>query len=232
MRRSSPRAGRRARVPAGDGRRQLLDAAVELFAERGVANTTVAQIAVAGRVTAAMVHYWFESREKLLDAVVEERLKPQFDIVWSTVPAPGDSPEALVAGLVHRMFEVTTANPWLPSLWMREIINEGGLLRERALRHVPIDKVRALASVVFSAQQHEQLNRDIEPSVLFLSILALVMVPQATGRMWQRLNPNSRLDSATLERHVTGLLLHGLAGVGAPRETATHAISPNTKGKP
>ena len=63
MKRPTPRAGRRARVPAGDGRRQLLDAAVEMFAERGVANTTVAQIARAARVTGAMVHYWFESRE-------------------------------------------------------------------------------------------------------------------------------------------------------------------------
>lgn len=197
-------------MPAGDGRRQLLDAAIALFAERGIANTTVAQIAVAGRVTAAMVHYWFDSREKLLDAIVEERLAPLFHIVWDPVPAPDESPQEAVAGVVHRLFQVTTANTWVPSLWIREIINEGGLLRERALRHVPLDRVIAFTMALARARQSDELNQDIEPSVMLLSILALVMVPQATGRLWQRVNPQVNLDPAVLERHVTGLLLHGL----------------------
>src|SRR5579872_2144147 len=209
MTRQSHRAGRRAQVPAGDGRRQLLDAAIGLFAERGIANTTVAQIAVAGRVTAAMVHYWFDSREKLLDAIVEERLAPLFRIVWDPVPAPNESPAEAVAGVVHRLFQVTTANTWVPSLWIREIINEGGLLRERALRHVPLDRVIAFTMALARARQTDEINQDIEPSVMLLSILALVMVPQATGRLWQRVNPQVNLDPAVLERHVTGLLLHG-----------------------
>jgi len=233
MSRRAPRAGRRARVPAGDGRRQLLDAAIELFAERGVANTTIAQIAVAGRVTAAMVHYWFDSREKLLDALVEERLAPLFHTVWDPVPADNEGPDELVAGVVHRLFQVTGANPWVPSLWMREIINEGGLLRERALRHVPLDRVGAFALALARAQQRDEVNRDIEPSVLFLSVLALVMVPQATGRLWQRLNPQANLDLPVLERHVTGLLLHGIAATAsASRRTPRHATSPKSKVKP
>lgn len=210
MSRRPHRAGRRAQVPAGDGRRQLLDAAIALFAERGIANTTVAQIAVAGRVTAAMVHYWFDSREKLLDAIVEERLAPLFRIVWDPVPAPNESPAEAVAGVVHRLFQVTTANTWVPSLWIREIINEGGLLRERALRHVPLDRVIAFTMALARARQTDEINQDIEPSVMLLSILALVMVPQATGRLWQRVNPQVNLDPAVLERHVTGLLLHGI----------------------
>ncbi|HXR89260.1 MAG TPA: TetR/AcrR family transcriptional regulator [Steroidobacteraceae bacterium] len=231
MSRRAPRAGRRARVPAGDGRRQLLDAAIELFAERGVANTTIAQIAVAGRVTAAMVHYWFDSREKLLDALVEERLAPLFHTVWDPVPADNEGPDELVAGVVHRLFQVTGANPWVPSLWMREIINEGGLLRERALRHVPLDRVGAFALALARAQQRDEVNRDIEPSVLFLSVLALVMVPQATGRLWQRLNPQANVELPALEKHVTGLLLHGIAA-SASRKTSRHATSPKPKVKP
>jgi AcrR family transcriptional regulator len=233
MSRAAPRAGRRARVPAGDGRRQLLDAAIALFAERGIANTTIAQIAVAGHVTAAMVHYWFDSREKLLDALVEERLAPLFHTVWDPVPAQNERPAELVAGVVHRLFQVTGANTWVPSLWMREIINEGGLLRERALRHVPLDRVGAFAMALARAQHRDEINRDIEPSVLFLSVLALVMVPQATGRLWQRLNPQANLDLPVLERHVTGLLLHGIAATGsASRKGLPHATSPKSKVKP
>lgn len=223
------RAGRRAQVPAGDGRRQLLDAAIELFAERGIANTTVAQIAIAGRVTAAMVHYWFDSREKLLDALVEERLAPLFHIVWDPVPAPNEGPEEAVAGVVHRLFQVTTANTWVPSLWIREIINEGGLLRERALRHVPLDRVIAFTMALARARQNDEINQDIEPAVMLLSILALVMVPQATGRLWKRVNPQVNLDPVVLERHVTGLLLQGM-GV-ASRKPRAHSTASKSKVK-
>src|SRR5215831_2924681 len=108
------RPGRRPQVPDGDGRKHLLDAATALFAERGIANTTVAQIATAGKVTPAMIHYWFDSREKLLDAVVEERLAPLFREVWDVVIEDA-APDELVRGLVHRLFEVTSRSPWLPS---------------------------------------------------------------------------------------------------------------------
>lgn len=229
MIRKSPRAGRRAQVPAGDGRRQLLDAAIGLFAERGIANTTVAQIAVAGRVTAAMVHYWFDSREKLLDALVEERLAPLFHIVWDPVPSPHEGPEEVVAGVVHRLFQVTTANTWVPSLWIREIINEGGLLRERALRHVPMDRVVAFTMALARARQNGEINQDIEPSVMLLSILALVMVPQATGRLWQRVNPQVNLDPAVLERHVTGLLLQGMSAASSKAPARSSASRSRVK---
>ena len=65
------------------------------------------------------------------------------------------------------------------------------------------------------ARHESEFNPDIEPWVLLLSILALVMVPQATGRLWQRLNPQASLDLSVLERHVTGLLLQWHRGTDA-----------------
>ncbi|WP_414136817.1 TetR/AcrR family transcriptional regulator [Burkholderia territorii] len=71
-----PAAGRHAHDDSVSGRERLLDAAIDLFAAGGIANTTVAQIAAADKMTSAMVHYWFETREKLYDAIVDERLVP------------------------------------------------------------------------------------------------------------------------------------------------------------
>src|SRR5258708_8769536 len=108
--------GRRRSAPNFDAREHLLDVAIALFAERGIANTTVAQIANASGVTSAMVHYWFQTREKLLDAVVDERLAPAFGEIWAPVDADHDKPLALTQGIVQRMFDVTAKMPWLPSL--------------------------------------------------------------------------------------------------------------------
>jgi AcrR family transcriptional regulator len=212
---SHPAAGRRARPPDSDARGQLLDTAVALFAERGIANTTVAQIAAAGRVTSAMVHYWFDTRERLLDAVVDERLAPLFQRIWAPVDVEHGAPLELVQGIVSRFFDVTEQQPWLPSLWLREIINEGGMLRERALRHIPLKRVAGFGQNIARAKERGEVNREIEPLLLFNSILALVMLPLATSRIWHRINPSLTLDRAVIERHVTALLMHGIAGTAA-----------------
>jgi len=210
-------AGRRARRPDSDARGALLDAAVALFAERGIANTTVAQVAAAGHVTSAMVHYWFDTREHLLDAVVEERLAPLFRAIWEPVDPERAAPLEMVQGIVQRMLEVTGTRPWLPSLWLREIVNEGGLLRERALRHIPIKRVQGFGQNIARGQARGELNDGIEPLLLFNSILALVMLPQAAARIWQRVHPTFKFDRAVLERHVCALLMHGIAGRPAKR---------------
>jgi AcrR family transcriptional regulator len=212
-----PAVGRRTRPPDSDARTQLLDAAIVLFAERGIANTTVARIAAAGQVTSAMVHYWFDSRDNLMDAVVEERLAPLFRYIWDPVDVEHGEPLDLAQGIVRRMFDVTERLPWLPSLWLREVVNEGGLLRERALRHVPLQRVAGFAQTIARGKQRGELNAGIEPMLLFNSILALVMLPQATSRIWQRIDPTLSLDRAKLERHVNALLLHGIIGNAAPR---------------
>ncbi len=207
-------AGRRARLPNANARGQLLDAALALFAERGIANTTVAQVAAAAGVTSAMIHYWFDTREQLLDALVEERIAPAFNYIWDQGEMTADAPIALIEGILRRLFEVTARAPWLPSLWLREVINEGGLLREYVLPRIPVQHVANLREAVARGSRTGMLNADIEPSLMFISILALVMLPQATGKFWQLVNPTQVLDRAMLERHVGALLMHGIEGHG------------------
>jgi AcrR family transcriptional regulator len=226
---NTPRAaaGRRVRAADSDARGQLLDAAAALFAERGVANTTVAQIAAAGQVTSAMVHYWFDTREKLLEAFVEERVAPLFHVIWDPADVEREEPITLVQGLVRRMFEVTAKVPWLPSLWLREVVNEGGLLREQALRHVPVKQIAGFGQNIARGKSRGAVNPEIEPLLVFNSILALVMLPQATAKVWRRINPTLTLDRATLEEHVTALLMHGIA----PRASGASRRPPHRKAR-
>jgi AcrR family transcriptional regulator len=231
------RMGRRPHPQDFDAREHLLDVAVALFAERGIANTTVAQIAAASGVTSAMVHYWFQTREKLLDALFEEKLVAAFGAIWDPVDPEHGEPLALTQGIVKRMFDVTETMPWLPSLWLREIINEGGLLRERAFAHIPVQKVAAFGQNIARGCASGQLNPQLEPLLLFNSVLALVMLPQATARIWQHLNPRTSFDRATLERHVVALLTQGMNATTAVKTSArtrTRATSTarRAKGKP
>ena len=54
-----------------DKRTQLMEAALELFAEKGFDGTSVRYIAQAADANVAMVSYYFGSKEKLLEAIFE-----------------------------------------------------------------------------------------------------------------------------------------------------------------
>ncbi len=54
-------------------RKQILDASLRLFSEKGFARTTVRDIAQQAGITDAAIYYHFESKRELLDALVEER---------------------------------------------------------------------------------------------------------------------------------------------------------------
>jgi AcrR family transcriptional regulator len=215
--------GRPARAGNYDAREHLLDVATRLFAERGVANTTLAKIATTAGVTSAMVHYWFQNRDRLLDAVVEERIAGAFHAVWDPVNPADDTPGTQTEGIVHRMFAVTEKMPWLPSLWLREIVNEGGLLRERALKRIPVNKVRDFSQCIARGVDRGKLNSQIDPVLMFNSILALVMLPQATAKIWQRLHLSGSFDRTNLKRHVIALLLYGLRGNLTQASSVTRA---------
>jgi AcrR family transcriptional regulator len=199
--------GRRRADAEFDVRERLLACATQLFAEQGIAATTMAQIAAAAGVTSAMVHYYFTNREKLLDAVVDERIARSIAFVWSSVESDGDQePQVLVEGLVARLFDVTARNPWLPPLWLREIVNEGGLLRERMLKRLPVGQLLRFAARIGEAQRDGTVNPALEAPLLFMSIIALVMLPLATATTWQSTSGLPKIDRDTLHRHVSALL--------------------------
>jgi AcrR family transcriptional regulator len=208
---SLQRAARRSigRPPQGtavDARAQLLDAALTLFAEQGVAGTTLAGIAARAGVTPAMVHYYFSNRDRLLDAVAQERLREIVTGVWSPVVETSEV-VPMLRGLVQRILRATELNPWLPSLWLREVVSEGGQLRERLMRILPFEYVRHLIGTVASAQRRGEVSPRLEPRLVLLSVLGLTFLPLATIRLWQVLPVLQGVDREDIARHAEALLV-------------------------
>ena len=209
------RPGRPLADPGRDTRAQLIRAATELFAEQGVAATTLTTIARRAGLTPAMVHYYFKDRDQLIDAVVNEHLVPIVSYVWDPV-TPEEDPATMLRGLVERMVQQIEHAPWVPSTWMREILNENGLLRTRVLPRLPLEKVRLVGQAIGQAQARGNANSDLEPLLVVFSILGLVMVHMATARMWAAVFHRAPLDPQTIQRHITGLLLNGIAPATKP----------------
>lgn len=201
--------GRPARTQDFAARDRLIDAATSLFAERGVAATTFALIAARAGLTPAMMHYYFSNRDHLLDAVAAERLRPLIASVWDGVE-PGAEPSEIIRGVVNRMLEGIARMPWVPSTWMREVLNEGGLLRSRVVRTLPLDRVRLLTEALARGQASHTINQDLDPVLAVFSTLGLVMMHMATVRFFAGIFHREPPDEDAICRHVTALLLSGL----------------------
>lgn len=207
----SPRAqGRPAAAPPGLAREALLDAAQTLFGARGIAATSIARIAAQAGVTPAMVHYYFSNRDQLLDALVAERIQPLLDFVWGPVGGqPGDL-GGVLEGLVHRLLEGPGRQAWLPPLWIREVLSEGGLLRERILRRLPRDKFQTFAAALAAGQARGAVNPDLEPGLIVMSVMGLTLLPLATAGLWRHLPGAEGLDAEVIARHAIAMLSQGL----------------------
>ncbi len=144
------RSGRR--PGAGSTRPVILEAARELFAERGYERTTIRAIAARAEVNPAMVHHFFGTKDDLLVAALELPLPPTY-----LADALVDNPGREGAELVRRAI----------SLWDQPTVRS----RLQALLRVGISHERAAAAL-----------RDLFTSQLLSVLIARMPAPDAELR--------------------------------------------------
>lgn len=214
-----PRKRPRKRAPgrpagtASDQRERLLDAAVQCFAREGIAATSLRSIAGAAGVTPALLHYYFGDKAQLQEAVVEERLMPVFVQFREAVLRNGDDIAGMVAGFVCGMNAAIAAHPWLPSLWVREVLCDGGALREILFTRLAPQLPQVLAQHFAAAQREGRLNPDLDPRLMVVSLIGLTIFPAAGAPIWRRVYQADDIDADALRDHAIALLDRGI-GVG------------------
>ncbi|MEO8460782.1 MAG: TetR/AcrR family transcriptional regulator [Dokdonella sp.] len=200
----------RPRGRAADRRARILETATMLFGERGIAATSISAVARAAHVTPALVHYYFGDREHLLDALVDERLVPLATSIEARMAAAGESPRELIRIFVGTLIEVVAANPWFPPLWVREVISDGGLLRERMMGQLALPIAKRLRDRLVSAKKEGSLNCDIDPRLLVVSLIGLTIFPFATASIWRKNLGAADITPDIMARHALALLERGL----------------------
>lgn len=82
-----------------ESRRAVIDAVVNLIAERGFASVTTAAIAARAGVTWGVLQYHFGSRDAICAAVLETSLQGLLALLEQTVPPSGDPRQCLTAAI-------------------------------------------------------------------------------------------------------------------------------------
>jgi AcrR family transcriptional regulator len=223
-RKSSKPARRRVGRPRGDApdlRERLIDAAITEFARIGIGATSLRAVAQAAGATPAMLHYYFGDKQQMTMAMVNERLLPAAAPLRARIEAAGDEPTELAEAFVGGMADMIAAHPWLPALWVREVLCEGGALREIVFKRAVPQMPQLLAQRFAAAQARGRLDRRLDPRLMVVSLVGMTLLPAAGAPIWRKVFDASDLDSAALQKHVLALLDHGMGARARARRSAS-----------
>jgi TetR/AcrR family transcriptional regulator len=191
-------------------RNRLLDTAITLFAKHGIVDTPLSAIAREAGVTPAMLHYYFSTRDQLLDVLIDERIQPRRAAIADMFNMDEGDPVTVITRLTEKLMQTATEHPWFPSLWMREVFSDNGVLRQRIIKRYGQLHQQAAIDCIAHWQAEGRLNPDIEPALVFMSILGLTIMPLIAVSAWHTDPLRPKLGAADIARHAVAILSQGV----------------------
>ena len=187
-----------------DKRRQLLDAAVRVFARKGFHASRVGDIAEEAGVAHGLLYHYFESKDQVLEAVFHEN----WSVLLARIANVEETDEPAADQLRHIATIVLRTWLHLPDV-VRVVIREFGRSPELAERlgelTQPID---AIQRVIERGVERGEFRKDVDPrfaaAVVYGSIDEL-LTAWVLGRL-----PSEEEDVAAAERTLLEVSLLGL----------------------
>ncbi len=160
-----------------------------------------------------MLHYYFGDKARFLQALIDERLLPALAPLRVQLERAGSDPVALIEVFASGIADVVASHPWLPPLWVREVLCEGGALREVLFTQAVPGVPQLLAQRFATAQADGRLNAALDPRLLVVSLVGLTLFPAAGAPIWRRAFGAEGLAPEVMLRHTLALLQHGVGPV-------------------
>lgn len=162
--------------------RQILEAAEEIFLEKGYNMAKTTEIAKKAGVTHAMLHYYFRTKENLFDKIFEKKAELISNIFFLQLGKDAPFLERL-ANAIEKHFDLLVDNPKLPGFLLFEILNN----ESRKMRFLNSIKPKA-TSIIKRLQEeidNEVLKGNVRPykaydliySIMSLNMTAFLMAP-------------------------------------------------------
>jgi TetR/AcrR family fatty acid metabolism transcriptional regulator len=187
-----------------DRRRQILGAAVKVFAAKGFHAARVGDVAEEAGVAYGLVYHYFSSKDELLETI--------FRSTWTDMLARVREVEASGVPATEAVRQVTALllrswrrDPDLVRVLVREVTRSQHV--QQGIKEI-VDAMEALENIVRRGQESGEFQPDLDPrlaAVVFYGALDEVLTSWVLGQL-----PDRDEDIEHAERDVVSLLTGGL----------------------
>ena len=211
---------------------RILDVAERLFASRGFSATTIKSIATESKQNSALIYYYYNSKTTLYRHVLERVVQRIAAEAGSRI-SPDSGPEDVVKAIIQGQVAVLAANPHLPVLLARELIDWKAAHAEPAIRALSAGLFERLRTAIEEGQQQHLFSKEVNPRFAAISIVAqvgyLVLASPVAGILLGR-GPDgpTREDVRAFGEHAAALSLAGLRGYETAGRSLDHNLHHST----
>lgn len=149
---------------------KIKEAARTIFMKKGFAATRTRDIAEEAGINLALLNYYFRSKQKLFEIIMQEKLSIYFGTIIPLMFDEKSTLEKKIQMIVNHYTDLLTENPDLPIF----VLNEIKVNPEKFVKIIA--NAEFLTSSAF-ARQLKQKNPQVQLEHFFINILAMCIFP-------------------------------------------------------
>jgi TetR/AcrR family transcriptional regulator, fatty acid metabolism regulator protein len=161
-----------AKAPPIDKRRQILDAAVRVFAHQGFHSTRVSDIADEAGVAYGLVYHYFKSKDEVLNELFSERWSLLLAAIEET-DREGPSPREKLAAVAAFIVDSYRHDPELMKVIIVEVTRAANSFGRTHLPEIR-SAYESIAKIVADGQEVGAFRRDIDPTFASMSFYGAI----------------------------------------------------------
>ena len=149
---------------------KIKEAAATVFQKKGFAGTRTRDIAEEAGLNLALINYYFRSKQKLFDIIMEEKLRSFFMNFIPLILDDNSTPEEKIKLVSKNYINLLLENPDLPVFVMNAIYSD-----PRRFAKI-VDGVQMIQHAPLATQLKKQ-NPEMKFEHFFMNIMALTIFP-------------------------------------------------------
>lgn len=154
-------------MAGGSVRREIiLNAAAKLFAEKGVAATTVREIAIEVGILSGSLYHHFDSKASMVEEIIVSYVDDLRERYRAASEAITD-PRQLLSELVRESFATVEAHPYATEIYQKDHAYLRGLPNYEYLRKAAADIQQTFLTVIAAGVRSGAFRDDVPPEVFY-----------------------------------------------------------------
>jgi AcrR family transcriptional regulator len=187
-----------------DRRERILDSAAALFARKGVAATTVREIAIEVGILSGSLYHHFDSKEAIVDEVVSSYLE-DLRSRYKKVLAGEADPRARLHDMVVASLEVVEAHPHATEIYQNDVNYLSQFERFAYLKSAGREVQSSWLEVINAGIASGAFRSDLDPKILYR------LMRDAVWLSVRWFKPTRDYPISRLAEDCTSLFIDGLA---------------------